>query len=119
MQFECQEEALETALVAIGELKDQLDSSNITRGGKRRRAEQAEPTIDLDNITKREARGAFSRWKCWALVQVVADVPCCSVMIAVSCAGVRRIRILHEGSYSQDAAHLVVFLFRLSHAATR
>ena len=58
MQFECQEKALETALVAIGELKAQLDSSNITRGGEQRRAEQAEqaePTIDLDNITKREA----------------------------------------------------------------
>ena len=61
MQSECQEEALETALVAMGELKDQLqlDSSNVTRAGKRRRAEQAEQagsTIDLDNITKREAR---------------------------------------------------------------
>jgi hypothetical protein len=56
VQFECQEEALETALVAIGELKDQLDSSNITRGGKRRRAEQAEPTIDLGQ--HHQARGA-------------------------------------------------------------
>ena len=113
---------MQTALERLQLAQQKLEATRtISDTAKRRRVDLEQPTgatkldhIDLDNTNKREARGAFPRWKCWALVQVA---PQC-VLLCVDCccvhAGILWVRLVHEGG--QDAAPLVVLFSRQPHA---
>jgi hypothetical protein len=94
VQVETMADNVQTALARVQELRQEIEATKtVCESVKRRRVgidteQPTEPTslehIDIDNVTKREARGAFPRWKCWALVQVAPHylllcVDCCCV----------------------------------------
>ena len=90
LQIETLEGTVDTAIIRVQQLTEQLEAATSPADSvKRRRVETSameptEPTqlnqSDIDNLTKRVARGAFPPWKCWALVQVLLIV-CAGLMV--------------------------------------
>ena len=83
LQIESLEGIVDTAMIRVQQSTEQLEAATSPADSvKRRRVETAteptEPTQlsqkDINNITKRVARGAFPSWKFWALGQVLLIV---------------------------------------------
>jgi hypothetical protein len=111
---------VQTALASVQELRQEIEATKtVSESIKRRRVstdteQPTEPTslehIDIDNVTKREAHGAFPRWKCWALVQVAPH--CVLLCVTVACVDCCCVQAYCEfGSYTKVIKMLLLSWF--------